>query len=334
MSRLYSFLSLLLGLLCCAVGAVGQDTATLRIEVRVPDGTGTVYLPGSLPELGPWDPRLYEMKGTGDLRTAELSVPIGTKVEFKFTEGGWFREALNDRCLALGNKSVTVTTDTIHRTSVSRFRSMDVECAWPDPTRFEQNIAKFEETDAQDGITTGTILATGSSSIGVWHRYIREDLAPFTITPRGFGGSNMNDLLHYFDRVVLPYQPSAIIVYEGDNDIAFGMFPRTVIDVYMQFVRRVRAELPQTRLYILSIKPSESRWELWPRMQEVNAALRDLAADDPLIHFVDVATPLLGSDGRPRSELFASDKLHLNRAGYEVWAPIVLNALKAGEPLD
>ena len=51
-----------------AVSALQQPRAqccTATIRVRVPDGTGTVYLAGSLPQLGPWRADGLVMTGTG-----------------------------------------------------------------------------------------------------------------------------------------------------------------------------------------------------------------------------------------------------------------------------
>lgn len=73
--------------------AVGCCTATIR--VRVPDGTGTVYLSGSLPDLGPWRPDGRAMEGDGRERTVRVTAPPGTTVEYKFTLGAWDREALS-----------------------------------------------------------------------------------------------------------------------------------------------------------------------------------------------------------------------------------------------
>ena len=39
--------------------------------------------------------------------------------------------------------------------------------------------------------------------------------------------------------------------------------------------------------------------------------------------FIDVFTPMLNSNSEPRKELFVSDGLHLNAAGYELWASII-----------
>ena len=48
---------------------------------------------------------------------------------------------------------------------------------------------------------------------------VAEDMAPMPVINRGFGGSTMPDLIHYADRVIYPYKPKGILVYEGDNDI-------------------------------------------------------------------------------------------------------------------
>lgn len=57
------------------------------IRVRVPDGTGTVYLTGSLPQLGPWRPDGLAMAGEGRERAAQVSAPPSTTLEYKFTLG-------------------------------------------------------------------------------------------------------------------------------------------------------------------------------------------------------------------------------------------------------
>jgi predicted alpha/beta superfamily hydrolase len=73
--------------------SAGCCTATIR--VTVPEGTGTVYLAGSLPDLGPWRPDGRAMTGAGRERVARVTAPPGTTFEYKFTLGTWDREALD-----------------------------------------------------------------------------------------------------------------------------------------------------------------------------------------------------------------------------------------------
>jgi len=200
---------------------------------------------------------------------------------------------------------------------------------YPDPARFEKAIEAFERQDAANPPPLGAVLCVGSSSMRLWHGAIRKDLAPLPIVPRGFGGSTMWDLLHFADRIVLPYLPRAAVIYEGDNDIAAGVSPERVRDVFLRLVAKIHGRLPETRIYCLSIKPSIARWKLWPAMRRANRLLAEACARDPRLVFVDVAAPMLGPDGRPRPEIFLKDNLHMNRKGYEIWRdalrPILLS---------
>ena len=49
---------------------------------------------------------------------------------------------------------------------------------------------------------------------------------------------------------------------------------------------------------------------------------------DPLQTFVDVDAPMIGSDGKPKPELFAKDGLHLSDEGYRMWTSLVAPHLK------
>jgi lysophospholipase L1-like esterase len=200
-----------------------------------------------------------------------------------------------------------------------------------DPRRFEQCIVDFEQQDRVTPPPRGAIVAIGSSTMRGWHDTIREDLAPLTIIPRGFGGSEMNDAVHYASRIVIPYAPRAILLYEGDNDIAAGHGPDVVLERFHAFVTTVRQALPTVRIYVLSIKPSPSRWALWPAMQAANRLLAIACRRGTDLVYVDVATPMLDSRGEARAELFIADQLHMTRRGYEVWRDAVRPVVIQGE---
>jgi lysophospholipase L1-like esterase len=200
---------------------------------------------------------------------------------------------------------------------------------FPDPQRFESAIVEFEQQDKLQRPPEGAIVLTGSSSIARWNGEAPAALAPLTVIPRGFGGSVMHDLLHNLDRVALVYKPRAILIYEGDNDT--GGNPAIPNDAILadlkQIIARVHAQLPQTRIYILAIKPSVLRRARWAVAQEVNAAYRDIAAKDPLVYYVDVATPLLNKDGSVMTDIFIADNLHLNDLGNAIWGATIKAAL-------
>ena len=191
------------------------------------------------------------------------------------------------------------------------------ETADPDPDRFAEQIKAFSLWDAKNAVPAEPILFVGSSSIRMWRT--RESFPDLPVINRGFGGSHISDVLHFADRIVLPYEPNTILLYAGDNDVAAGKSAERVLRDYRRFVERVRDRLPETRIVFLTIKPSGRRWALWPEMKKANDLIAAYSQGQDNLYFADLATPLLGPDGRPDDRLFIGDRLHLSPAGYAVW---------------
>ena len=55
-------------------------------------------------------------------------------------------------------------------------------------------------------------------------------------------------------------------------------------------------------------------------MREANRMIREYAAKDPDQVYIDIDTPMIGVDGKPRQELLREDGLHLTEKGYELWS--------------
>lgn len=205
--------------------------------------------------------------------------------------------------------------------------SFGLQAQLPEPQRFENAIKAFEEQDRLNAPPQGAIVLTGSSSIARWNDQAHAALAPLTVISRGFGGSVMNDVLHYLDRVALKYKPRAILIYEGDNDTGLSIPKTTILEQLNQVISQVHQKLPAARIYILAIKPSVLRKAIWPKAQEVNSAYKAIADGDPLVFYVDVATPLLKPDGSVMTDIFIGDNLHLNDKGNEIWGKTIKAAL-------
>ena len=144
---------------------------------------------------------------------------------------------------------------------------------------------------------------------------------------RGFGGSHTSDVNHFAERIVLKYAPRTIVFYAGDNDIADGKTPEQVAGDFEKFVEIIHAKLPNANIIYLPIKPSLARWQLWPKMQETNALVKNFTNGKSHLSYVDTATPMLGSDGKPRPEIFLDDGLHMNDQGYQIWSELLRDRL-------
>jgi len=191
-----------------------------------------------------------------------------------------------------------------------------------DSVQWEPDIAAFEQADSVVRRRPGGVVFVGSSSIRLWDS-MADDFPGMATINRGFGGSRVRDSTYYADRIVTPYQPSAIVFYAGDNDLFEGRTPQQVRDDFVAFVDKVRDGLPNARIAFVSIKPSPSRAELLPQIRETNALVRDFAKDAPNVDYLDVFLPMLDAQGEPREELFVADRLHMNASGYAIWAGVV-----------
>ena len=184
--------------------------------------------------------------------------------------------------------------------------------------RSEPEIRAYEASDRASAPAPGGIVFVGSSSFRLW-RSLATDFPGLPVVNRGFGGSTLPEAIHYLPRIVLPYRPRTVVLYEGDNDLTFGWGPQRVVADYVEFVRRIRDSLPSARIVYVGVKPSPSRWHLVDQQRAVNRLVREITARDTLQTFVDVFTPMLGRKGRPRPELYLADSLHMTPAGYAVW---------------
>lgn len=200
-----------------------------------------------------------------------------------------------------------------------------------DPARWEKEIAALTAQDQISPPPTGATVFVGSSSIRGW-KTLTEDFPGQTIIARGFGGSEIADSTRYADRIVLPYKPKTVVLYAGDNDLAAGKTPRQVLADFQAFVKKVHAALPQTRIAFIAIKPSIARWHLADRIREANRLIEQSTKRDRRLAYIDVFTPMLGPDGKPRPELLVSDGLHMTRAGYTLWASVLRPYLSGFAP--
>lgn len=196
-----------------------------------------------------------------------------------------------------------------------------------DPAKWEKDIAAFEASDRTNPPPKGAVLFVGSSTIRLWTN-LANDFPQWQLVRRGFGGAHIPDVTHFADRIIVPYQPSKIVVYAGDNDIGRGHSPDRVYEDFRALVRKIHSSLPKTPIYFLAIKPSPSRWHLSPQAREANERIRRFCRSHRNLEFIDVWTPTLAPDGRPDPTLFEKDNLHINQKGYNRWAEIIRKALR------
>src|SRR5690349_5054335 len=121
-------------------------------------------------------------------------------------------------------------------------------------------IDQFLKADRAAPPAACQVLFVGSSSIVKWTT-LAADMAPLPVINRGFGGSHIEYVNRWFDQIVAPYRPRAIVFYAGENDLAAGKPVERIVADFDAFMARKTKALGQVPVYFISLKPSKLRFE-------------------------------------------------------------------------
>lgn len=199
--------------------------------------------------------------------------------------------------------------------------------------RWRASLSAFATADKEKLPATDGVLFVGSSTIRMWTHLAQDFRQSPVVINRGFGGSTMADCSLFTQELVVRYRPRHVLVYAGDNDLAEGRSPLQVLESFAQFANTVRETLPEARISYISIKPSPSREALMPKIRTTNDIIAAYVRTMANAEYIDIFTPMLGADGRPRAELFLGDRLHMNETGYRLWQSVISAHVTAPETL-
>jgi lysophospholipase L1-like esterase len=186
------------------------------------------------------------------------------------------------------------------------------------PARWEETIKKFEAADALVPPPKDAVLLVGGSNARRWTD-VGTYFPKHQVINRGFGGAQLTDVLHFADRIVLPYAPKAIVLNAGGNDLAAGKTPEQIRDAARAFIAKVHATLPETRIYQLGVPPvrrASSVPEQLAAIRKLNSLFAELATTEKNVEFIDLFPAFLDEQGLQRADLFVEDGTHFSPKGY------------------
>ena len=185
---------------------------------------------------------------------------------------------------------------------------------------FWNDIQNFKKQDSTNPPPKNAILFVGSSSFTKWTD-VQSYFPKYTIINRGFGGSTLVDVIRYANDIIFPYNPKQIVIYCGENDLAFSdtVSAQLVFNRFKQLFDMIQNKIPGENIVYISIKPSPSRASLMPKMIEANKLIKQFLSKYNNTTFIDVYYLMLKADGTPLEEIFIKDNLHMNAKGYAIW---------------
>jgi lysophospholipase L1-like esterase len=170
------------------------------------------------------------------------------------------------------------------------------------------------------GLPADPIAFFGSSSFRIWNS-IAEDLGSLDVVNLGFGGGTFLSGIHYLDQLLAPLKPRRVALYFGENDIASdGLTVQTTFRHLKVLRERISEVLPQSEVFVLSIKDSPGRWIYHHEFAEFNRLASDWCNERADTTWIEASTGLIGENGLPMFRYYMPDLVHMNSAGYAVWS--------------
>jgi lysophospholipase L1-like esterase len=185
--------------------------------------------------------------------------------------------------------------------------------------KWEKEISAFEASDKTNPPPKGAVLFVGSSTIRLW-KTLQQDFPSVKVINRGFGGSEIVDSTHFAERIIFPYEPSRIFLRAGGNDLWAGKSAEEVFNDFKDFVAKVRGKLPRTEIIFIGWNPTIARWSQVEKEKALNSLVKDYVEHGQGLAYIDTYSLPIGTDDKPRAELFMPDKLHFNAEGYKLLA--------------
>lgn len=173
--------------------------------------------------------------------------------------------------------------------------------------------------------TTGRIIFLGNSITegGDWRKLLGDP----TVINRGISGDNTFGVLARLDEITR-HKPAKVFLLIGVNDLSKNIPAAVIIQNIFSIVGRIRAESPDTRIFVQSLLPVNPTHKKFPAqfnkqhsIEEINPQLKKYA-EALKYTYVDLFSAFLDSSGRLDLQ-YTYDGLHLGPAGYQHWIGIL-----------
>ena len=194
---------------------------------------------------------------------------------------------------------------------------------------YEDEVRRLEKDRLKLGYDPEVIFY-GSSSVRMWGT-LKEDFPGMKVINLGFGGSTLAACVWFFERVMSPYKPKALVIYAGDNDLGDGRHPEEIFIFFQQLAVKSKHIFGDLPCFFISLKPSIARWHMADQFRYTNNLIEsEIIKYDGNWKFIDVFRQMLDRSGKPNVDFFMEDGLHMSEKGYQLWKDIVFPIINAG----
>ena len=213
--------------------------------------------------------------------------------------------------------------------------------------RFENRVERYESVPVETGkilfyghsLFTRCSFITGHQENPKLVEEVRMKDGSQAIVNHGFGTSSADDLLYYYDRLVRPYKPRALVLATMANDVGFGYSAEDIMEIEARIIQWAQADFPGIPVYCFSGVPvlkHKGQKNAATRIRKAyNEYLEDFCARTENCIYVPIhEAPFfyenpedIGDYDKVREDIFAPDDTHLNPQGYALFMDFVRELL-------
>lgn len=141
-------------------------------------------------------------------------------------------------------------------------------------------------------------------------------------------GDNTQGMLRRLYQIT-PHHPKAIFLMVGTNDVTGEETDEEIFEKCRSVIDAIRTQTPQTRLLVQSLLPVNLEVKLWKILEgqeakivDINHRLQDYCERQQLT-FINLHPLFTTEDGLTMRADLTTDGLHINEAGYRIWARVL-----------
>lgn len=189
---------------------------------------------------------------------------------------------------------------------------------------FKHYVERVEKFATLPPITSDDIVMLGNSlteNAGDWNKLLETT----GIVNRGIGGDDATGINHRLVQI-LPGKPKAIFLMVGINDLSHNLTADEVFVLCKSVIDNIRADAPDTRLYVQSLLPINESFGRWKTLEgktdvipRINKSLKKYCKENN-ITYINLFDKFKRKGTNELRKELSVDGLHLSKQGYKIWA--------------
>jgi lysophospholipase L1-like esterase len=191
------------------------------------------------------------------------------------------------------------------------------------PNGYPLKVEQFRSyKDAGDFIFLGNSIMAGTD----WSELLQMN----NVRNRGISGDISFGVLERLEEVTSG-KPKKVFILIGINDISRNIPDSVILKNYRSIITRIKSASPATKIYFHTLMPVNNEFTQFKNHYNkdehilyVNAGLKKMVKEYR-IFLIDLYPHFLNAENK-LDKRYTIDGLHLNAAGYKLWATVLKNS--------